>query len=133
MKRKRSNGDGQFEKLSAIAQSESKSDSDPFTVDVDKGKDKEYASNIGFCSILGKEVEVEVLAKSKARGAIEWASTSVVWEHFILISTSENKDGVRKGKCKYCGKEYICTGTHGTSNMRRHVPKCPRRVQKDPL
>ncbi|GKV52510.1 hypothetical protein SLEP1_g59088 [Rubroshorea leprosula] len=134
MKRKRSDGDGQFEKLSVIAQSESESDSDPFIVDVDKGKDKEYASNIGSCSVLGKEVvEFEVQAKSKARGAIERASTSAVWEHFILISASENKDGVRKGKCKYCGKEYICTGTHGTSNMRRHAPKCPRRVQKDPL
>ncbi|GKV44017.1 hypothetical protein SLEP1_g51248 [Rubroshorea leprosula] len=70
MKRKRSNGDGQFEKLSAIAQLESKSDSDPFIVDVDKGNDKEYASNVGSCFVLGKEVEVEVQAKSKARGLL---------------------------------------------------------------
>ncbi|KAK2648695.1 hypothetical protein Ddye_016184 [Dipteronia dyeriana] len=39
--------------------------------------------------------------------------TSAVWSSFVIVG--KNTQGKEHCKCKYCGKQYICEGTHGTA------------------
>ncbi|KAK2641404.1 hypothetical protein Ddye_023167 [Dipteronia dyeriana] len=58
--------------------------------------------------------------------------TSAVWSSFVIVG--KNAQGKEHCKCKYCGKQYICEGTHGTGNMKRHIEfQCPKIMMHDPL
>ncbi|MED6161272.1 hypothetical protein PIB30_059243 [Stylosanthes scabra] len=51
------------------------------------------------------------------------STTSSVWNNFIKLEPE--KDGKTRSQCKGCKKVYIAgDGTHGTSTMKRHIPKC---------
>ncbi|TXG60327.1 hypothetical protein EZV62_014900 [Acer yangbiense] len=57
--------------------------------------------------------------------------TSDVWSSFVMIN--RNAQGKQQCKCKYCGTQYICEGTYGTGNMRRHINfQCPKIKMQDP-
>ncbi|KAK2653795.1 hypothetical protein Ddye_013651 [Dipteronia dyeriana] len=57
--------------------------------------------------------------------------TSAVWSSFVIVG--KNAQGKEHCKCKYCGKQYICEGTHGTGNMKRHIEfQCPKIMMHDP-
>ena len=53
---------------------------------------------------------------------------SIVWNHFEPILV----DGVRRyEKCKYCNKQMTGRSSDGTTHLKDHFKKCPRRVTKD--
>ena len=53
---------------------------------------------------------------------------SLVWNHFEAIIV----DGVRRyAKCQYCKKQMTGRPNNGTSHLKDHFQKCPRRVTKD--
>ncbi|KAK2645950.1 hypothetical protein Ddye_021145 [Dipteronia dyeriana] len=57
--------------------------------------------------------------------------TSAVWSSFVIVE--KNAQGKEHCKCKYCRKQYICEGTHGTGNMKRHIKfQCPKIIMHDP-
>ncbi|KAK2645040.1 hypothetical protein Ddye_020235, partial [Dipteronia dyeriana] len=57
--------------------------------------------------------------------------TSAVWSSFVIVG--KNAQRKEHCKCKYCGKQYICEGTHGTGNMKRHIEfQCPKIMMHDP-
>jgi hypothetical protein len=56
-------------------------------------------------------------------------TTSVVWDDFKKLPIG--LDGRSRAKCKWCGKTYGSESSSGTKNMLRHIPKCPRRNNKD--
>ena len=44
-----------------------------------------------------------------------------------------NAQGKQQCKCKYCGRQYICEGSYGTCNMKRHINfQCPKIKMHDP-
>ncbi|KAK2645719.1 hypothetical protein Ddye_020914 [Dipteronia dyeriana] len=42
--------------------------------------------------------------------------TSAVWSSFVIVG--KNAQGKEPCKCKYCGKQYICEGTHGRDGLK---------------
>ncbi|KAJ0667094.1 putative transcription factor/ chromatin remodeling BED-type(Zn) family [Helianthus annuus] len=47
---------------------------------------------------------------------------SYVWDYFDLLPVAPNGD--KKAKCSACGRVYVTNASSGTSNLRRHIPKC---------
>ncbi|KAM0058901.1 putative transcription factor/ chromatin remodeling BED-type(Zn) family [Helianthus debilis subsp. tardiflorus] len=47
---------------------------------------------------------------------------SYVWDYFDLLPVAPNGD--KKAKCSACGRVYVTNACSGTSNLRRHIPKC---------
>ncbi|KAD4385738.1 hypothetical protein E3N88_25907 [Mikania micrantha] len=62
------------------------------------------------------EFEDEVSSFSSSR------QHSKVWDYFDKLPVGP--DGVRKASCNACGKVYSANPKAGTSNMKRHIPKC---------
>lgn len=57
--------------------------------------------------------------------------TSDVWSSFVMVE--RNAQGKQQCKCKYCGRQYICEGSYGTGNMKRHINfQCPKIKMHDP-
>ncbi|XP_039116476.1 zinc finger BED domain-containing protein RICESLEEPER 3-like [Dioscorea cayenensis subsp. rotundata] len=54
---------------------------------------------------------------------------SDVWEHFDKLPPIDANS--QRAQCKYCKKAYSCKSTGGTSHLRRHLTKCPKRVCRD--
>lgn len=55
--------------------------------------------------------------------------TSNVWQHFNQLTTKE-KNQV-KVACKFCKCIFSAASKNGTSHLRRHLEKCPKRANKD--
>ncbi|XP_022028404.1 zinc finger BED domain-containing protein RICESLEEPER 2 [Helianthus annuus] len=47
---------------------------------------------------------------------------SYVWDYFDPLPVAPNGD--KKAKCSACGQVYVTNASSGTSNLRRHIPKC---------
>ncbi|KAD6795827.1 hypothetical protein E3N88_06723 [Mikania micrantha] len=47
---------------------------------------------------------------------------SKVWDYFDRLPVGPN--GTKKASCTGCGKVYNANPNTGTSNMKRHIPKC---------
>ena len=56
-------------------------------------------------------------------------SKSDVWDAFEKLSTTNREDP--KAHCKFCKKIYTCKSSGGTSHLRRHISKCPKRAFRD--
>ncbi|KAL8130395.1 hypothetical protein V2J09_019550 [Rumex salicifolius] len=54
---------------------------------------------------------------------------SVAWDHFEKLPC-ENKDA-GKAKCRHCDMVLSATPKSGTSHLRRHVERCPKRIVLD--
>ncbi|KAD7477776.1 hypothetical protein E3N88_00912 [Mikania micrantha] len=70
------------------------------------------------------EFEDEVSSFSSSR------QHSKVWDYFDKLPVGP--DGVRKASCNACGKVYSANPKAGTSNMKRHIPKCFDIDEPDP-
>ncbi|KAK2658238.1 hypothetical protein Ddye_004771 [Dipteronia dyeriana] len=56
--------------------------------------------------------------------------TFIAWSSFVIVG--KNTQGKEQCKCKYCGKQCICEGTHGIGNVRRHTEfQCPKIIMHD--
>ncbi|KNA06208.1 hypothetical protein SOVF_182870, partial [Spinacia oleracea] len=52
---------------------------------------------------------------------------SPVWVQYLRLDPSETKDGKERALCKHCKTTSFISSTHyGTSNMRKHIEKCPQ-------
>lgn len=52
-------------------------------------------------------------------------STSQVWDEFEKLCTTE--DGRLEVRCKWCFHSYNIVGSHGTTNLLRHLNSCDKR------
>lgn len=53
---------------------------------------------------------------------------SVVWNHFEPIYVNDQR---RFAKCNHCHKQMTGRPNDGTSHLKDHIQKCPRRISKD--
>ena len=60
-------------------------------------------------------------------------TTSAIWDWFNVSFERDEESGVveRYGTCKSCGEKLLATSkTASTNNLKRHLPKCPRRSEE---
>lgn len=55
----------------------------------------------------------------------EYKLKSEVWDHFTKIKREDGKPSDR-AKCGYCGNDYSCLSTNGTSAMKKHLLRCSK-------
>jgi hypothetical protein len=65
---------------------------------------------------IGGDNEDEVSSFSSSK------QHSKVWDCFEKLPVGP--DGTKKARCTACGKVYSANPNSGTSNMKRHIPKC---------
>ena len=65
---------------------------------------------------------LEDLENDESSSSSKRSRTSAVWAQFDHIV---DEDGTPKARCKICGIKYVNRATSGTSNMKRHLEKCP--------
>lgn len=70
---------------------------------------------------VGDPKEKKKLSDEEYLALIESRSRSNIWVHY----KRKMKNGLVKGNCKYCHKEYCCGTTgNGTSSLKKHILKC---------
>ncbi|CAN1136985.1 Zinc finger BED domain-containing protein RICESLEEPER 2 [Linum perenne] len=53
--------------------------------------------------------------------------SSPVWQHFVRLKVK----GLLKARCNKCRKLLGATAGSGTSHLREHISRCPKRIMKD--
>lgn len=63
------------------------------------------------------------------------SSLTINKEHYFVWAYFDKsvEDGARKATCIACGKKYCANRDAGTSNMKRHIPKCFNLDEPGPL
>jgi len=50
----------------------------------------------------------------------------MVWREYVVILALEFDDRKKRATCKHCeSKTFITDPRYGTSNMKKHLDKCP--------
>ncbi|KAJ9561458.1 hypothetical protein OSB04_006618 [Centaurea solstitialis] len=89
--------------------------------------DKDHTSSP--CFDTNKSVSMPINSNSNTiTGPPSKRLKSIVWQHF----EPQYEDGVRRyAKCNYCKRKMTARSNDGTSHLKDHFEKCPRRTTRD--